>query len=233
MIKYCPRCGEKIHNTAKYCGKCGYSFTGREKSEKYYSKLKKSRNIKLLTVTFVVLFFIFGITFGITNFSRTSGSKGHIQKTNVVQHTKQQVAHSLPPPNNTAQYNKPQVVHSSLPPKVISSSQNVVKENINQPKLYVYHLIYYDVKSHKTSTEAQMWINEEDQTVRIKIDMWFKHSDKTVHYTRNGMRFYFGSTGYVDIYLHPRFNGLSHLARAYYSKKHAAYYFKWSRTEIT
>ena len=225
MIKYCPECGEKIHNTAKYCGKCGYPFTGREKSGKYYSKLKKSRNIKLLIVTVVTLFFIFGIT----NFSRTSGSKGHIQKINVAQHTEQQVAHSLSPPNNAAQYNKPQVVHSSLPPKVISSGQNVIKENKNQPKLYEYHLIYYDVKSHKTSTEAQIWINEKDQTVRIKIDKWFKHSDKTVHYTRKGMRFYFENE-YLDIYLQPRL-GFNHLARAYY--KHGAYYFKWSRTKIT
>ena len=225
MIKYCPKCSEKTHNTAKYCGKCGYSFTGREKSGKYYSKLKNSKNIKLLTVTFVIVFFIFGITI----FSRTSGSKGHIPKINVVQHTKQQVAHSLSLPNNVAQHNELGVVHSSLPPKVISLSQNVVKENINQPKLYVYYLIYYDVKSHKTSTEAQIWINEKDQTVRIKIDEWFKHSDKTVHYTRKGMRFYFENE-YLDIYLQPRF-GLSHLARAYY--KHGAYYFKWSRTEIT
>ncbi|GCC10092.1 hypothetical protein IPdc08_00114 [archaeon] len=230
MVKYCPRCGEKTHNTAKYCGKCGYPFTGREKSGKYYSKLKNSKNIKLLTVTFVILFFIFGITFGITNFSRTSGSKGHIQKINVVQHTKQQVAHSLPPPNNAAQYNKPQVVHFSPPPKVISSSQNIVKENKNQPKLYEYYLIYYDnVKEHKTSTEVQMWINEKDRTIRVKIDKWFRHSDKTIHYTRKRMRFYFGDE-YLDIYLQPRL-GFNHLARAYY--KHSAYYFKWSRTEIT
>ncbi len=206
MIKYCPKCGEKRHNNSKYCSKCGFNFNEREKH--YLENLRKAK----LQIIFGVMFFIF--TCSITYFYISQ--EKYNKSPEVTSPLKENIIHQT---------------SSIIPPKISSNqNENENREDKSKSKFYEYYLIYYNVEKRKTDKRAQVWINERDKTIRIKIKAMFKHVDETIPYRRDGMRFYFEG-GFLDIYLQPKF-GINNLARVEH-EKYGIHYFRWSRREIS
>lgn len=69
MVNYCPECGTKLDEDAKFCPKCGHKLTAEKKKEKDSSyrpkpsqiKSPKKRNIVLVYILAIITVGIYGI----------------------------------------------------------------------------------------------------------------------------------------------------------------------------